>query len=73
MKVKARISKTNRFREVTLRRDPNCKNKGANPDLYGKTPAYIHCGRSTVSGYAKETDWDKWVFVPTGKNRDLLY
>lgn len=71
MKVKARISKTNRFREVTLRREPDLKVGGTG--TYDKTPAYLHCGRTTVSGKAYETEIDRWVFVPCGKNQELPY
>jgi len=69
MKVRARISKTNRFREVTLRRDPNTNDSL----LYNPTPAYLHVGRATVSGLARETDFDSWVFVPTGKYKNKVY
>lgn len=65
MKVKARISKTNRFRQVTLRRDPDCDGVTG---LYKKTPAYIHVNRATVSGKAYETGLDRWVFCP---NKDV--
>jgi hypothetical protein len=71
MKVKARISRTNRFREVTLRREPDYKIGGAG--TYDKTPAYLHCGSTTVSGKAYETEIDRWVFVPNGVHKELPY
>jgi len=71
MKVKARISRTNRFREVTLRREPDYKVGGAG--TYDKTPAYLHVKSNTVSGTAYETSIDRWVFVPCGKNQELPY
>ena len=70
--VRARISKTNRFREVTLRREPEIKPGNAN-HLYDKTPAYMHVNRKTVSGSAYETNVNVWTFIPSGKNRNLVY
>lgn len=70
MKVKARISRTNRFREVTLRREPDYKVGGAG--TYDKTPAYLHVKSKTVSGVAYETVIDSWVFIPTGVHSGLL-
>jgi Ribonuclease G/E len=71
VKVRARISKTNKFKEVTLRREPYCN---ATNTLYDKTPAYLHVGRTTVSGVAYEhRDYDRWVFIPTGVHKDLVY
>lgn len=69
MKVKARISKTNRFREVTLRREPDCNE---NNSLYS-APAYLHQNGKTISGIARETDFDRWVFVAKGSNASELY
>lgn len=72
-KVRARVSKTNRFREVTLRRD--AKMKEDELGLYTPTPAYFHNNElgiyKTISGRVYETDYDKWVFIPTGKNEKL--
>ena len=68
MKVKARISKTNKFREVTLRREPELNEKA----LYEETPAYLHSGRKTISGVAKECDVERWVFKATGKYANLV-
>ena len=68
-KVKARVSKTNRFREVTLRRDAEMNEVA----LYGETPAYIHIEVKTVSGLVRETRVNRWVFVPTGKYSKILY
>lgn len=70
MKVKARISKTNRFREVTLRRDPDFQKSN---DMLYVAPAYLHQDGRTISGVAKETTYDKWTFIPTGKYSKLLY
>lgn len=68
MKVKARISNTNKFREVTLRRYSKMNENG----LYGETPAYLHSGRKTISGIAKECGVERWTFRPTGKYANLL-
>lgn len=68
-KVKARISKTNRFRTVTLRREPDCNEHNA---LYS-APAYLHANGKTISGTARETRIDSWVFIAKGSNASELY
>ena len=69
-RVKARISKTNKFREVMLRRPPDANEETG---LYTKPPAYIHVNSLTVSGKAYETQMDRWVFCPEGVNKEEVY
>ena len=70
-KVKARVSKTNKFREVTLRRDAEMKEDLLG--LYAPTPAYLHSDGKTVSGVVYEYgNYDRWVFKATGKYSNLI-
>lgn len=75
MKVKARISKTNKFREITLRKNPeNLGDKYLDEEyFYKNVPAYMNVGRTTVSGTAYEfRDMENWIFRPHGKNAGLI-
>lgn len=76
MKVKARLSKTNRRVEVTLRRNPEAaegNTVAADMGYYSPTPAYTHYRGKTISGLVRETNYEVWTFVPAGKYAKLLY
>ena len=77
IKVRARVHKTDKFMDVTFRRNNihnvKMRNTPSGKTLYCPTSAYTHVGRDTVSGQVYEArEYGGWVFKPTGKNAKLL-